>query len=202
MIVPESELMAQAQRAVREARFDDAQGLLVSAIVQEPMNDEAWLMLAEVVPGPERKMECLERARRIDPGNPATLRAIQSLQRDIALAAFGQAPIQAAADSSGVSVRPNLAGPLLQHAETVARSIIMSTEPNATRSLGLELAHLVEVAMSFDEMRARRWARTAARDPLVKYEGTITVLIANLPQNDPQLGSLREQRKKALDLLK
>lgn len=202
-MIPESELMAQARRAMREERLDDAQGILVNVVIQEPTNDEAWLMLAEMIQDPQRKMECLERARRIDSRNPATQRAIQQLQNEIAQAAFGQAPTPpVAANPTEIPMRPELAGPLLEYAETITQAVMMSVEPSATRTLGLELVHQIEQAMRHDEMRARRWARSAGRDALVKYERALTMLITNLPQNDSQVVPLREQRQRALDLMK
>lgn len=199
--MPESEWMTQARRAVREERLDDAQGLLVNIIVQEPRNDEAWLMLADLVTDAQRKMECLEHARRINPSNPAVRRAITALQNEIAQAAFGQAPTQAAAPSE-IPARPELASPLLEYAESVAQAVQLSIEPNSTRALGAELVHYIEQAMRHDEIRARRWARSAGRDALVKYEKALTTLITNLPQNDSQLASLREARQRALDVFK
>lgn len=212
---PESELMAQARRALREERMDDAQGILVNIVVREPANDEAWLLLAESLKDPARKMECLERARRIDPRNPATLRAIRILRDEIAQSAAGQAPPVPGVPSPAETPAPvetpppaaplpppDLAGPLLVRADAMAQAIILSIEPNATRVLGPELVNMVEQAFRQDERRARRWARTAGRDALVKYEKTLTILITNLPQNDPQLAALREARQRALDLFK
>lgn len=200
--MPESELMTQARRALREERLEDAQGILVNIVVQEPQNDDAWVMLAETISDPERKMECLERARRIDPRNPATLRIIQALNEQTAQAAFGQAPKLQETGPGPTPNHPELAGPLLEHAETIAHAVIMTTEPAATRSLGLDLVHQIESALRHDETRTRRWARSAGRDALVKYEKTLTTLITNSPQHDPQLTPLREARQRALDLLK
>lgn len=218
-MIPESELMAQARRARGEARLDDMQSILVNVVVQEPNNDEAWLMLAETIQDPEKKMECLERARRIDPRNPATLRAIQQLRDEIAQAAFGPGPgaqtakvaaideqptgeLPAADVVVEIPIQPGLAGPLLDYAETLANSIMLSVEPVATRTLGHELVQLVEQAMRHDETRARRWAHSAGRDALVKYEKTLSVLLANLPQHDSQLPVLRQARQRTLNLLK
>lgn len=211
-MIPESELMAQARRALREERREDAQGFLVNIVIREPGNDEAWLLLAETITDPQRKMECLEKARRIDSRNPATQRAIQALQNEIAQAAFGQAPTPAAeaADAATAETfvpvqpppKPDLAVPLLEYAETIAHAVIMSIDPTATRTLGLELVHQIGLAARYDQVRARRWAHTAGRDALVKYEKALSTLITNLPQNDPQLVALREQRTRALDLFK
>lgn len=194
--------MAQARRALREERLEDAQGILVNIVVQEPRNDEAWVLLAETIPDPERKMECLERARRIDPRNPATLRIIQALNEQIAQAAFGQVVKPPATGADMAPNHPELAGPLLEHADTIAHAVILTTEPAATRALGLDLVHHIESALRHDETRTRRWARSAGRDALVKYEKALTMLITNSPQHDPQLTPLREARQRALDLLK
>lgn len=201
-MMPESEWMTQARRALREERLEDAQGILVNVVVREPTNDEAWLLLAEAMQDPERKMECLERARRIDSHNPATRRAIQALQNEIAQAAFRQEVAETPAPVSEIPVRPELAVALIEYAETIAQAILMSTEPASTRALGLELVRQIEQALRHDELRTRRWARSAGRDALVKYEKALSVLITNLPQNDSQLPLLREQRQHALDLLK
>lgn len=196
--------MAQARRALREGRLEDAQGILVNVVVQEPSNDEAWLLLADTVQDPQRKMECLEHARRIDARNPATQRAIQQLQNEIAQAEFGAPPAESKDQAPPVRIadRAELAGPLLEYAATIAQAVMMSVEPSATRTLGLELVHQIEQALRHDEMRARRWARSAGRDALVKYERALTTLITNLHHNDAQLGLLRDQRQRALELMK
>lgn len=203
-MIPESELMAQARRALREGRLDDAQGFLVNAGIQEPSNDEAWLLLAETIQDPERKMECLERARKIDPRNPATLRAIQELKENITKAAFSEtsAAETVASAPQAPKTHPELADPLLEYAETIAQAVMMSVEPSATRTLGFELANQIEQALRHDETRTRRWARSAGRDALIKYEKGLSNLITNLPQNDSQLPTLRHERQRVLALFK
>jgi hypothetical protein len=203
-MIPESELMAQARRALREGRLDDAQGILINIGVQEPSNDEAWLLLAETMQDPERKMECLERARRIDSRNPTTLRAIQELKNGITQPASIETPSTdtAAPVPEAPKTDPELVGPLLLYAETIAQAVMMSVEPSATRTLGFELVNQIEQALRHDETRVRRWARSAGRDALVKYEKGLSILITNLPQNDPQLPALRQERQRTLGLLK
>lgn len=75
-------LKEQAKRALREARREDAQALLIHVIVTEPEDDEAWLLLAETLAETCKKRECLERARAINPRNPAILRALARLGED------------------------------------------------------------------------------------------------------------------------
>ncbi len=213
--------MTQARRAHQEGRLEDSQSILINVVVREPNNDEAWLLLAETIDNRERKLECLERAKRIDPRNPATLRAIHALQQEIADTAFlaelgsepkpvqepkEAEPIQELKPRTGeqvvIPVEPDLAHALIRYAQTLANALLMSTEPQATRALGLELVQQIEQAARHDEMLARRWARSGGRDALVKYERAVTILITNLPQSDPQLPKLREQRQRALVLFK
>lgn len=187
--------MAQARRALNERRADDAQGILINLIVSEPRNDEAWILLASTFDDQERRMECLQRGRKNNPYSESILGAIQELKTEFLNAAFG---------ATSVSNEPNpaLVDTLLETCETIAQSIIMTSEPGTARMLGLELVHLLERARHHDAIRARRWATSAGRAALVKYERALSQFIANLPQNDPQLTALREQRQHALDMFK
>jgi hypothetical protein len=192
----ESEMMEQARRALREERPDDAQAILVNVVVRAPENDEAWLLLATTLDDPQRKLECLERARAANPRNPAIRRAIQELKQSFASAAFGVASPAAPPDHSALVV------PLLEQAETVVRRVLFTTEPSDTRQSGLELVALLEQAARHDETQTRRWARTAGRQALVKFEKALTNYITGLPQTDPAVAPLREQRQRALNLLR
>lgn len=200
-MIPESELMTQARHAFEQGRLEDAQGILVNVVIHEPVNDDAWLMLAETIQDPARKMDCLEKARRIDPRNPATLRAIQALESGVVEAA-PKLVTPTPTTTPEIPTRPNLIESLLSEMELTAKAIMMSVEPTATRNLGLEFVKQIEHAITHDETHARRWARSAGRDALVKYERGLSTLITNLPINDPQLASLREQRQRALELFK
>lgn len=245
--------MAQAERALRQNRIEDAQALLINLTVREPRNGEAWLLLASVLTDPERQLECLERARQIDPHNEATRRAIRQVQQKLADAAFGTlrtevsaSPLanhvvehgdalpsldgtpsaqarQFAQPESGASA-PSLSGrgenskialpsgdtaaasdvvtPLLEYAESLAQAVLMTVDPADTRQFGQELIHVLERAVSHDAVRTRRWARSAARSALVKYEKSLTALVSSLPGSDPRLPVFRGQRQNALDLLK
>lgn len=226
--MPESELLTAARRALERGRVAEAQGLLVSLVVSEPLNDEAWLMLAGTMADAERKLECLEHARRIDPQNPVTLSAIAAFKTAVKPAAFGgdgrpgkqagESRAEKAEEAAGASAmgdagpgangggseakRRELAGALLEQAADVARRVVLSAEPNGTRRLGLELTQTLEKARGCDAVATRRWTMSAGRGALVKYEKALTTLIANLPGNDPQLGPAREQRARALELFK
>lgn len=197
--------MAQARRAVREERFEDAQGILVNVVVDEPRNDEAWVLLAATLTDPQRKLECLERAHRIDPRNAVTERALASAREQVAALALqtsAPAPVQAPASVESLAGTPKDAAPLLARIEPLAREVLLSTDPTETRALGLELVAQLEAAAAYDALAAHRWAQSAGRDALVKYERAVTMLITNLPQSDPQLDTLRAQRRRALALLR
>ncbi len=211
MLQSESELLAQARRAIREERLDDAQGILINVVVFEPNNDEAWLLLATTMQDPERKLACLEKARRIDPNNAATRRAIEELQAEISQAVFRAEFNHHHSEPAAENATPTKSDPvtdtkhadvLLKYSESMAQAVIMTTDPADTRNLGVELVRALERARENDATRTRRWATSGGRSALVKYEKALTQLITNLPQNDPQISALREQRQRALNLLK
>jgi hypothetical protein len=204
-------LIEQANRALREQRNEDAQAILISVIAGEPEDDEAWLLLAEAIADANKKRECLERARAINPRNPAILRALERLGASApALAArTAQARAEARASSaqetkpgSASAVRKDSIAPLLEYGELIAQTVMMTTEAPDTRHVGSELVKVLAEAAARDAVTTRRWARSAGREALIKYEKALTSFIANLPKDDPQLPQLREQRQQALDYLK
>ncbi len=203
--------MDQARRALREERAEDAQAILINVIVREPEQEEAWLLLAEALSEPSKKRECLERARAINPRNRAILRALERL--DLTSPPAPAEKIAAAASPPAavvVASTPTLPSPeartalqrLLEYGELVAQTILLTTEPPDTRNAGLELLKTLDEATTYDQATTRRWARSVGRAALVKYEKALTIAIANLPYDDPQLPELREQRQRALDYLK
>lgn len=201
-------LLPQASAALERHATDEAQGILISIVVDEPQNEEAWLMLAQTFGELERRMECMQSARQANPNSAAIALAIQELKNQISISAFGQppaetaAPLSPAADASTPAANPGLAKLLLDAANLLAHAIVMSTEPLETRAVGVELVHLLERAQSYDTVLTRRWASSAGRAALVKYEKALTQLLTNMPLHDPQIALLREQRQRALDLFK
>jgi hypothetical protein len=209
MWVMYASLMDQALRALREHRNEDAQALLINVIVSEPEDDEAWLLLAEAMADANKKRECLERARAINPGNPAILRALERLSASPIAGATDteESPVETApaetanADSQSSGATDSIA-PLLEHGESIAQTVLMTTEAPDTRHAGRELVQLLCEAAARDAVTTRRWARSAGRGALIKYEKALTTFIANLPRDDPQLPRLREQRQLVLDHLR
>jgi hypothetical protein len=199
-------LKEQAQRALREKRNEDAQAILINIIVGQPEDDEAWLLLAEAVADANKKRECLERARAINPGNPAILRALERLNAPPAALAAADGVPAAPADTIDPGSRSpspdDSIAPLLEHGKLIVRTVLMATEEPETRAAGLELVKLLDEAAGRDAVKTRRWARSAGRGALIKYDKALTSLIANLPRDDPQLPFLLEQRQMALYHLK
>ncbi len=191
--------MEQARRALREERNEDAQAILINVIAREPDQDEAWLLLAEALSEPNKKRECLERARAINPRNRAIARALERLELTIPPVAVEQ---KAAPPLPGNQV--SVPGPpapspesraaiqrLLEYGELVAQTILLTTEAPDTRNAGLELLKTLDEASVHDQVTTRRWTRSVGRSALFKLEKALTILIANLPFDDPQLPDLR-----------
>ena len=204
-------LMEQAQRALSEKRNEDAQAILINIIVSAPENDEAWVLLADAVGDAAKKRECLERARSINPRNPALLRAMERLSAaPPAEGASTEGPPAEGLPASPATAKPGSqsAGattsiaPLLEQSELIAQTVLMTTEGPDTRQAGLDLVKVLSQAAARDAVTTRRWARSAGRGALIKYEKALTTFIANLPRDDPQLPLLREQRLLVLEHLK
>lgn len=208
-------LLPQAHAALERHQTDEAQGILVSIVIEEPHNEEAWLLLAQTFDDLERRMECMQRARQLNPNSAPIAAAIQELKTQISNTAFGQSPPPIAettvtastAAAPTVSASPPTANPalaqlLLDAANLLAHATVMTTEPLETRAVGLELVYLLERAQNYDSVQTHRWTLSAGRAALVKYEKALTQLLTNMPQQDPQVSVLREQRQRALDFFK
>lgn len=201
----QTNLIEQANRALREQRNEDAQAILINIIAGAPEDDEAWLLLAEAIADSNKKRECLERARAINPRNPAIQRALERL--GTSTPPPGARAAKARAEAIASSAQEAKAGsqsiaPLLEYGELIAQTVLMTTEAPDTRHVGSELVKVLAQAAARDAVTTRRWARSAGREALIKYEKALTSFIANLPKEDPQLPQLREQRQQALDYLK
>lgn len=208
------DLLPQARAALERHETEQAQGLLISIVVDDPHNEEAWLVLAETFDDLERRMECMQRARQLNPNSATIALAIQELKTLVSNSAFGQMPpaVEPAPPVPATPAlttappapppNPELAQILVAAANVIAQAIIMTMEPLQTRRAGAELVHLLERAQSCDAVLTRRWANTTGRAALVKYEKALTQLLTNMPQQDPQISLLREQRRQALDLFR
>jgi hypothetical protein len=74
-----SDLLIQAMSAKQRGDSNLAQQLLSQAIVQNPNDEGAWMLMAEVVDDVKLRRNCLERVLAINPGNEAASLALARL---------------------------------------------------------------------------------------------------------------------------
>jgi tetratricopeptide (TPR) repeat protein len=81
-------LYREGVMALRE-RKDAAEGrrLLIESLRSNPQNDMAWVWLARATSQPEKRLECIERALKINPENPHALGMKAKLSASVATAA-------------------------------------------------------------------------------------------------------------------
>ncbi len=185
-------LLEQARRAVSEEQLEDAQAILINVIASEPENEQAWLLLAEVLSDPGKKRECLERARTIIPRNRAILRALERLD--------GQAADESGREPSPAPSPPSISS-LLSQSEELAQTLLRALNAPEARAAGVRLLAALDEASACDAGETRRWARSAGRLALSKYEKILTAAISGLPYGHPDLPELREERLRAMHYL-
>jgi len=66
---PKPSPLIQARNFIQAGRLNDARALLVDLVRQNPNNDQAWLLLSHTLSDPQQKIDCLERALRLNPRN-------------------------------------------------------------------------------------------------------------------------------------
>ncbi|MGC9393742.1 MAG: tetratricopeptide repeat protein [Anaerolineae bacterium] len=81
----ENPLLHNAIESAKLGFYDDARGLLLQIIRQEPNNALAWLWLAQTLDDPKRQADCLSQALRIEPDNPDALAAVEALRAGMPL---------------------------------------------------------------------------------------------------------------------
>ena len=122
-------LFREGMLAVREGKdLDGARKLLLQSLKLNPKNENAWLLLSQTVTDPQKKLECVNRALRI---NPNSERA-QKLHRRISTALNGQAPAAmpepAAPDASGLHSAPTIQQPLTPREANQVRALLDQAE--------------------------------------------------------------------------
>ncbi|MBN2394048.1 MAG: hypothetical protein JXR84_25160 [Anaerolineae bacterium] len=81
----ENPLLHNAIESAKLGFYDDARGLLLQVIRQDPNNVLAWLWLAQTLDEPKRQADCLSQALRIEPDNPDALAAVEALRTGMPL---------------------------------------------------------------------------------------------------------------------
>ena len=77
-----SDLLQAAQQALQRGERIHARKLARSAILQNPRDEQAWLLMARVVHQPEQVIDCLDHALKLNPENRSTARALRALRRE------------------------------------------------------------------------------------------------------------------------
>ncbi len=201
---------------------DDEAWLLLAEALSDPNKKRECLERAQAV-NPRNAAIQRALARTIDtsiesPSPPVEVVPVTSTTAASTAATAMQvaeqnAPAMIVADSPQFIVAPEMTAlsiqsnvtrmePLIEYGEMFAQAVMLTTEPTDTRNLGWELLKILDGAAGLDATLTRRWARSAGRAALVKYEKALTVSIASLPRDDSDLLQLREQRQRALNSLK
>ena len=107
------DLLIKAQRAIERGDKTRARLLLRDLIIEDPRNEQAWLLLAQVVEKRNQTVDCLERVCRINPNNRSAQLALSVLQT-------GDAPLST--DDSRYTRRPEKAPAIQSASERSAAS--------------------------------------------------------------------------------
>ncbi|MFN2108149.1 MAG: hypothetical protein ACK2UI_00685, partial [Anaerolineae bacterium] len=81
----ENPLLHNAIESAKLGFYDDARGLLLQVIREDPNNVLAWLWLAQTLDDPKRQADCLSRALHIEPDNPDALAGVEALRTGMPL---------------------------------------------------------------------------------------------------------------------
>ena len=79
-----SDLLQAAQQALQRGERIHARKLARAAILQNPRDEQAWLLMARVVDQPDQVIDCLDHALKLNPENQSTARALRALRRGYA----------------------------------------------------------------------------------------------------------------------
>jgi peptide/nickel transport system permease protein len=75
--------LQMAQDALVGGERMRARKLVREALLQNPQDERAWLLMARVVDQAEQVIDCLDRANKINPENVATSRALRAFRRQV-----------------------------------------------------------------------------------------------------------------------
>ena len=64
---------------IKEGKEDEARGILIQMLKQNPKNDEAWVWLASITSDREKRQKCIEEALKINPNNATAKRVLQKM---------------------------------------------------------------------------------------------------------------------------
>ena len=64
---------------IKAGREDEARGILLQMLKQNPADDEAWVWLASITSDREKRQKCLEEALKHNPNNATAKRVLQKM---------------------------------------------------------------------------------------------------------------------------
>ena len=64
---------------IKDGREDEARGILIQILKQNPADDEAWVWLASITADREKRQKCLEEALKHNPNNATAKRVLQKM---------------------------------------------------------------------------------------------------------------------------
>jgi hypothetical protein len=193
-----SDLLIQAMTAKQSGDITLAKQLLSQAIIQNPRNEGAWMLMSEVVEDVKLRRNCLERVLAINPGNAAA---------NIALTRLNTSPLgpvirgerNKPLDQPKLEKTPPFTPPFTWNGEPEQYLALGDlTFPDLTGDTGDNVDHLPETPLTFD------WA-TDSDEP----EKTIEKLFDAVskpelaseppPDNEPNwLDNLREEQTESI----
>lgn len=94
--------LQKAASLISSGQKQRAMGILAGILAEHPDNGQAWLWMASVVPHPEQRIYCLERALTIDPSN-------QAVKERLAKLIQAQPPSTSASQQAHLGGQPMLA---------------------------------------------------------------------------------------------
>jgi peptide/nickel transport system permease protein len=122
-----------AKEALTKGDYSNARKLVAKALLSDPSNEQAWLLMARLASTREQVIECLERALRLNPNNLAAHSALQAVRRGRPAQAGRLAPVRVG--TQVVAVGPGLQQP------------VTSIEKEPSKPLTLTLGEVVEEAI-------------------------------------------------------
>ncbi len=87
-----SEVLQQAYRLIREGNKQDAARLLVPIVRADPLNADAWWLLANAVENTQQQTRALRRVLSLRPNDPRATEMLERLQANAAISANAGAP--------------------------------------------------------------------------------------------------------------
>jgi ABC-type dipeptide/oligopeptide/nickel transport system permease subunit len=152
----------EARSAIQRGERVHARKILRVMLMENPKDEQAWLMMARVVDTQEQVIDCLERALKINPQNLATQRALEALRHPHP--AHVQAPA-APVTTVVAPQKPDTSQAIL--AEQIAAKAVESDHDKSTAAM-MAAATTVGIATKPEVSPRKVTPRKAAPKPMLE----------------------------------